>query len=193
MLFRSGDEKEVTFKDHKAPELTIYKVDSIAGAPVEGARFHVTYTSNGEAADAPDSYDFGEIVTDANGEIKLHEQGQRLYPGEFTIEEVEPAPGFQMKEPTRQTVILHGGESKTVRFENTPLNAIIVEKYDSVTGEALAGATFQLRFLGGTSGTGGTIIGQKVTGQNGTAIWTGLTAGTYILEEIGRASCRERV
>ena len=187
ITLNAGDEKEVTFKDHKAPELTIYKVDSIAGAPVEGARFHVTYTSNGEAADAPDSYDFGEIVTDANGEIKLHEQGQRLYPGEFTIVEVEPAPGFQMKEPTRQTVILHGGESKTVRFENTPLNAIIVEKYDSVTGEALAGATFQLRFLGGTSGTGGTIIGQKVTGQNGTAIWTGLTAGTYILEEVDPA------
>ena len=89
----AGDDKELVFEDHKAPELTIYKVDSIAGAPVEGARFHVTYTSNGEAADAPDSYDFGEIVTDANGEIKLHEQGQRLYPGEFTIEEVEPAPG----------------------------------------------------------------------------------------------------
>lgn len=106
----------------------------------------MTYASNGEAADAPATIDYGEIVTDANGEIKLHEQGQRLYPGEFTIEEVEPAPGFQMKEPTRQTVILHGGESKTVRFENTPLNAIIVEKYDSVTGEALAGATFQLRF-----------------------------------------------
>ncbi|EDM98506.1 Cna protein B-type domain protein [Pseudoflavonifractor capillosus ATCC 29799] len=187
ITLNAGDDKEVTFKDHKAPELTIYKVDSIAGAPVEGARFHVTYASNGEAADAPATIDYGEIVTDANGEIKLHEQGQRLYPGEFTIEEVEPAPGFQMKEPTRQTVILHGGESKTVRFENTPLNAIIVEKYDSVTGEALAGATFQLRLLGGTSGTGGTIIGQKVTGQNGTAIWTGLTAGTYILEEVDPA------
>ena len=187
ITLNAGDDKEVTFKDHKAPELTIYKVDSIAGAPVEGARFHVTYASNGEAADAPATIDYGEIVTDANGEIKLHEQGQRLYPGEFTIEEVEPAPGFQMKEPTRQTVILRGGESKTVRFENTPLNAIIVEKYDSVTGEALAGATFQLRFLGGTSGTGGTIIGQKVTGQNGTAIWTGLTAGTYILEEVDPA------
>ena len=187
ITLNAGDDKEVTFKDHKAPELTIYKVDSITGAPVEGARFHVTYASNGEAADAPATIDYGEIVTDANGEIKLHEQGQRLYPGEFTIEEVEPAPGFQMKEPTRQTVILHGGESKTVQFENVPLNAIIVEKYDSVTGEALAGATFQLRFLGGTSGTGGTIIGQKVTGQNGTAIWTGLTAGTYILEEVDPA------
>ena len=44
-----------------------------------------------------------------------------------------------------------------------------------------------MRFLGGTSGTGGTIIGQKVTGKNGTAIWTGLTAGTYILEEVDPA------
>ena len=187
ITLNAGDEKEVVFKDHKAPELTIYKVDSVAGAPVEGARFHVTYTSTGEAADAPESYDFGEITTDANGEIRLHEQGQRLYPGEFTIEEVAPAPGFQLKEPTKQTVILHGGESKTVQFENVPLNAIIVEKYDSVTGEALGGATFQLRFLGGTSGTGGTVIGQKVTGKNGTAIWTGLTAGTYILEEVDPA------
>lgn len=188
ITLNAGDSKKVVFKDHKAPELTIYKVDSVAGAPVEGARFHVTYTSTGEAADAPESFDFGEITTDANGEIRLHEQGQRLYPGEFTIEEVAPAPGFQMKEPTVQKVIIHGGETKTVQFENVPLNAIIVEKYDSVTGEVLPGCTFQLRYLGGTSGTGGTVIGQKVTGKNGTAIWTGLKAGTYILEEVDPAN-----
>ena len=183
-----GDEKTLTFKNWKAPELTIYKEDSVAGAPVEGARFHVTYTSNGEAVDAPASIDFGEILTDANGEIRLHEQGKRLYPGEYTITEVEPAPGFQMVEPTTQKIILHGGETKTVTFQNTPLNAIIVEKYDSVTGEALPGATFQLRYLGGTSGTGGTVIGQKVTGKNGTAIWTSLKPGTYILEEVDPAN-----
>ena len=55
------------------------------------------------------------------------------YPGEYTITEVEPAPGFQMKEPITQKVILHGGESKTLTFFNEPLNAIVVEKYDSVT------------------------------------------------------------
>ena len=154
---------------------------------MEGARFHVTYTSNGEAADAPATIDFGEFLTDSNGEIRLHEQGKRLYPGEYTITEVEPAPGFQMVEPTTQKIILHGGEKKTVTFQNTPLNAIIVEKYDSVTGEALPGCTFQLRYLGGTSGIGGTIIGQKVTGKNGTAIWTSLKPGTYILEEVDPA------
>ena len=182
-----GDEKTVVFKNHKAPELTIFKEDSVAGAPIEGAKFHVTYTSNGEAADAPASVDFGYLFSDANGEIKLHEQGKRLYPGEYTITEVAPAPGFQMKEPTTQKVILHGGESKTVTFQNEPLNGIVVEKYDSVTHEALPGCTFQLRYLGGTSGTGGTVIGQKVTGKNGTAIWTGLKSGTYIVEEVDPA------
>ena len=56
-----------------------------------------------------------------------------------------------------------------------------------MTHEALPGCTFQLRYLGGTSGTGGTVIGQKVTGKNGTAIWTGLKSGTYILEEVDPA------
>ena len=182
-----GDEKTVVFRNHKTPELTIFKEDSVAGAPIEGAKFRVTYTSNGEAAGAPASMDFGIFVTDASGQIKLHEKGKKLYPGEYTVTEVEPAPGFQMKEPLTQKVILHGGESKTLTFFNEPLNAIVVEKYDSVTHEALPGCTFQLRFLGGTSGTGGTVIGTKVTGKNGTAIWTGLTAGTYIVEEIDPA------
>ena len=182
-----GDEKTLVFRNHKAPDLTSYKEDSVAGAPIEGAKFRVTYTSNGESADAPASVDFGYFITDASGEIKLHEKGKKLYPGEYTVTEVEPAPGFQMKEPTTQKVIIRGGESKTLTFQNEPLNGIVVQKYDSVTGEALPGCTFQLRFLGGTSGTGGTVIGQKVTGKNGTAIWTGLTAGTYIVEEVDPA------
>ena len=183
----AGDEVNITFKNRKMPQLTIYKEDSVAGAPVEGAKFHITYTSSGESAEAPGTIDYGNILTDAKGEIRLHEQGKRLYPGEYTVTEVEPAPGFQMKEPSTQKIILHGSESKTLTFQNTPLNAIVVEKYDSVTHEALPGCTFQLRFLGGTSGTGGTTIGQKVTGKNGTAIWTGLTAGTYIVEEVDPA------
>ena len=182
-----GDDQNLVFENLKMPQLTIYKEDSVAGAPIEGAKFHITYTSSGESAEAPATIDYGTILTDAKGEIRLHEQGKRLYPGAYTVTEVEPAPGFQMKEPSTQKIILHGSESKTLTFQNTPLNAIVVEKYDSVTHEALPGCTFQLRFLGGTSGTGGTTIGQKVTGKNGTAIWTGLKSGTYIVEEVDPA------
>ena len=183
----AGDERELVFRDYKEPEITIYKLDSVTGAPIEGTEFHVTYTSTGASADTPATYDFGTVYTDSRGEILLHKAGIRLYPGEYTITETKAAPGFQMKEPTTQTVILSGSESKTVTFRNEPLNAIAVEKYDSVTGQAVAGATFRLRYLSGTSGTGGTIIGTKTTGTNGSAIWTGLEAGTYIVEEVSPA------
>ena len=73
----AGDEKELVFKNHKAPELTIYKEDSIAGAPIEGARFHVTYTSTGEAADASESIDFGEILTDENDSTRASTPSRR--------------------------------------------------------------------------------------------------------------------
>ena len=163
----AGDEKTLTFKNRKAPQLTIYKEDSVAGAPIEGALFHVTYVSNGEAAEAPGTIDFGEILTDAKGEIRLHEQGKRLYPGEYTITEIRPAPGFQMKEPTTQKIILHGSESKTVTFENVPLNAIIVEKYDSVTHEALPGCTFQLRIWAAPLALAGPTSARKSPGKTG--------------------------
>ena len=69
-------------------------------------------------------------------------------------------------------------------FENTPLSALVVWKFDSVTGEALEGAVFQVRYLGGTSGTGGTVIGTYKTSANGSFTVTGLEAGTYVVEEL---------
>ena len=85
-----GDDQNLVFENLKMPQLTIYKEDSVAGAPVEGAKFHITYTSSGESAEAPATIDYGNILTDAKGEIRLHEQGKRLYPGAYTVTEVGP-------------------------------------------------------------------------------------------------------
>ena len=179
-----GDEKTLVFRNRKAPEVTIFKENSITGEPIEHAKFHITYTSNGEAAEAPVTIDYGEAFTDSRGEIKVHELGKRLYPGEFTITEVEPADGFQLKEPITQTVIIHGNESKTVRFQNTPLSALIVWKYDSVTGAPVEGCIFQVRYMSGTSGTGGTVIGTYKTGPGGSFTLNRLKAGAYTVEEL---------
>ncbi len=44
---------------------------------------------------------------------------------------------------------------------------------------------FHIRYLSGnTSGTGGTVIGTYRTGENGSFTATGLSAGTYIIEEL---------
>ncbi len=180
----AGDEKTVVFKNHRMPEVTVYKENNITKEPIEHAKFHITYTSNGESADAPSTIDYGYFFTNAQGEIRLHEQGKRLYPGEFTFTEVEPADGFQLKEPLTQKVILHGSESKTVVFQNTPLSALVVWKYDSVTGEPVEGAVFQVRYMSGTSGSGGTVIGTYRTGPGGSFTINRLKAGAYTVEEL---------
>ena len=167
----------VYFENHKKPTLTIHKVDSITGSPIKGAKFQVWYGSND--TDTGELNDLGTHFTDEHGEIVL----EGLRDGWYKVTELEPAHGFTIKEPV-QEVYIEGGESKSLTFENVPLNAIVVHKTDSVTGEALGGATFQLRYLGGASGTGGTVIGQRTTGANGMALWTGLEPGAYIVEEI---------
>lgn len=171
----------VYFENHKKPTLTIQKVDSITGSPIQGAKFQLWYGSNG--TDTGELNDLGIYFTDASGQIVL----ENLRDGWYKVTELEPAPGFTIKEPATQEFYIEGGGNKSLTFENVPLNAIVVHKTDSVTGEALGGATFQLRYLGGASGTGGTVIGQKVTGSNGMAIWTGLKPGSYIVEEVDPA------
>ena len=179
-----GDEKTLVFRNRKAPELTVFKENSITGEPIEHAKFSIRYTSNGEASEAPATIDYGEVFTDSRGEIRVHELGKRLYPGEFTITELEPADGFQLKEPITQTVIIHGNESKTVRFQNTPLSALVVWKYDSITGAPVEGCIFQVRYMSGTSGTGGTVIGTYKTGPGGSFTINRLKAGAYLVEEL---------
>ena len=165
----------------RKPDLFIKKVDSITGSPIEGVKFQVWRGS--DDTKTGEYNDLGTFYTDAQGEIHL----ERQETGWYKIKELEPAPGYTIKQPDTQEIYLAAGKDHTVTFENTPKNAIIVEKYDSVTHEALPGCTFQLRYLAGTSGTGGTVIGQKVTGKNGVAMWTGLEPGSYVVEEVDPA------
>ena len=162
----------------RKPDLFIKKVDSITGSPIEGVKFQVWRGS--DDTKTGEYNDLGTFYTDAQGEIHL----ERQETGWYKIKELESAPGYTIKQPDTQEIYLAAGKDHTVTFENTPKNAIIVEKYDSVTHEALPGCTFQLRYLAGTSGTGGTVIGQKVTGKNGIAMWTGLEPGSYVVEEV---------
>jgi len=57
-----------------------------------------------------------------------------------------------------------------------------------VTGKAVEGAVFQVKYLGGTSGTGGTVIGTYKTSVNGSFTVTGCKAGTYVVEELSSDS-----
>ena len=161
----------------KKPEITVKKVDSIVGGGVEGAKFEIFYAGTGGTGSPAGTYEsLGTKYTDANGIIHL----DHLKEGWYRFTEVEAPAGYQLDEPSTQEIYLKGDDNAELTFKDTPLSAIIVMKKDGVNGKALPGATFQLRYLGGTSGTGGTVIGD----QNGVCSWTGLKAGTYIVEEV---------
>lgn len=167
----------VYFENHQKPALTVKKVDSVTGDPLQGAKFHVTYASNNTGSG--EINDLGIYYTDENGQFQL----TGLRDGWYKVTEQEPPTGYAIKEAT-QEVYIKSGTSKTLTFENIPLSALVVWKYDSVTGEAVSNAVFQVKYLGGTSGTGGTVIGTYKTSANGSFTVTGLKEGTYIVEEL---------
>ena len=175
---KPGETSTVTFFNALKPTLEIRKVDSVTGDPVKGAKFQIWYASN--HTDTGELNDLGVHYTDESGKIILPE----VQDGWYKVTELEPAPGYSIKEPATQECFISGGESKVLTFENTPLSAIIIRKVDSETGQPLEGAWFRIRYLGGTSGTGGTVLGEYRTSSNGTIVVTGLKAGTYVCEEI---------
>ena len=178
VALKAGETSTVTFFNALKPTLEIRKVDSVTGDPVKGAKFQIWYASN--HTDSGELNDLGTYYTDESGKIILPE----VKDGWYMVTELEAPHGYSIKEPATQECFISGGESKVLTFENTPLSAIIIRKVDSESGQPLEGAWFRIRFLGGTSGTGGTVIGEYRTSSNGTIVVTGLKAGTYVCEEI---------
>ena len=178
VALKAGETSTVTFFNALKPTLEIRKVDSVTGDPVKGAKFQIWYASN--HTDSGELNDLGVYYTDESGKIILPE----VKDGWYKVTELEAPHGYSIKEPATQECFIAGGESKVLTFENTPLSAIIIRKVDSESGQPLEGAWFRIRYLGGTSGTGGTVVGEYRTSSNGTIVVTGLKAGTYICEEI---------
>ena len=171
----------IYFENHKKPSLTVKKVDSVTDDVLKGAKFQVTYASNNTGSG--EINDLGTFYTDENGQFQL----TGLRDGWYKVTELEPPTGYAIKEAV-QEVYIQSGTGKTLTFENIPLSALVVWKYDSVTGEAVEGAVFQVKYLTGTSGTGGTVIGTYKTSANGSFTVTGLKEGTYIVEELASDS-----
>ena len=178
VALKAGETSSVKFFNALKPTLEIRKVDSVTGDPVKGAKFQIWYASN--HTDSGELNDLGVYYTDESGKIILPE----VKDGWYKVTELEAPHGYSIKEPATQECFIAGGESKVLTFENTPLSAIIIRKVDSESGQPLESAWFRIRYLSGTSGTGGTVVGEYRTSSNGTIVVTGLKAGTYICEEI---------
>ena len=174
-----GETRTVTFFNAMKPSLKIIKRCEVTKAPIPNTKFHIWWASDNTSTGAMN--DLGSFYTDDHGEIIF--TGDALKSGWYKVTEEAPASGFAPADEPTQEFYLAGNENAVKIWENRPLSALVVFKYDEKTGAALQGAEFQTRYLGGTSGTGGTVIGTYTTSENGSIILTRLKAGTYIVEE----------
>ena len=174
-----GETRTVTFFNAMKPSLKIIKRCEVTKAPIPNTKFHIWWASDNTSTGAMN--DLGSFYTDDHGEIIF--TGDALKSGWYKVTEEAPASGFAPADEPTQEFYLAGNENAVKIWENRPLSALVVFKYDEKTGAALQGAEFQIRYLGGTSGTGGTVIGIYTTSENGSIILTRLKAGTYIVEE----------
>ena len=174
-----GETRTVTFFNAMKPSLKIIKRCEVTKDPIPNTKFHIWWASDNTSTGTMN--DLGSFYTDDHGEIIF--TGDALKSGWYKVTEEAPASGFAPADEPTQEFYLAGNESAVKIWENRPLSALVVFKYDEKTGAALQGAQFQIRYLGGTSGTGGTVIGTYTTSENGSIILTRLKAGTYIVEE----------
>ena len=174
-----GETRTVTFFNAMKPSLKIIKRCEVTKDPIPNTKFHIWWASDNTSTGAMN--DLGSFYTDDHGEIIF--TGDALKSGWYKVTEEAPASGFAPADEPTQEFYLAGNENAVKIWENRPLSALVVFKYDEKTGAALQGAEFQIRYLGGTSGTGGTVIGTYTTSENGSIILTRLKAGTYIVEE----------
>ena len=177
VLMVEGKATSITIENKRLPDLTVSKVDSITGDPLQGAKFTVWYAVNGSLSG--DLREVGHYATDEDGVFTL----KAVEPGWYRVTETEPPAGYAMKDPSTLDVFMEADQDKTITFENQPLNSLIIKKVDATDGHVLQGAKFRVRYFEGVTGTGGTTIGEYETSANGTIVITGLKAGTYIIEE----------
>ena len=174
-----GETRTVTFFNAMKPSLKIIKRCEVTKDPIPNTKFHIWWASDNTSTGTMN--DLGSFYTDDHGEIIF--TGDALKSGWYKVTEEAPASGFAPADEPTQEFYLAGNENAVKIWENRPLSALVIFKYDEKTGAALQGAEFQIRYLGGTSGTGGTVIGTYTTSENGSIILTRLKAGTYIVEE----------
>lgn len=161
------------------------------GKPVEHALYHVLvgsseftyYTGASSTSDSGDGkLRPGEFTLKANETARF----QNLSPGDYTVEEIDLPPGYQIGEESKETQTLTLSSQGLAAF--TFQNCYQSDKVDlqllktNPSGEPLAGAEFRLSKLG--EGDSEEVIGTVVTDEKGSLSFDQpLSEGTWRLTE----------
>ena len=166
-----GKTSTLVIENQKRPNLIVYKHDADTGEPVPDTVFEVR---------AADGHSVDEIKTDGEGKAEL----ENLLPGVYEIVE-KSVPSPYLPDAPSQLVTLYPNRDHTVYFENHRKPSLTVNKVDSVTGDPLPGAKFQVIYASSNTDTGEiNALGTFTTDENGQFHLTGLRDGWYKVTEV---------
>lgn len=166
-IYATDDNKEytVTFVNKKKPAIEVIKVDGLDPTiKLEGASFRITNSRTGQ---------YWDITTGEDGTALL----ENLEIDTTYIVEETDAPEGYINSGYRQEIVLKECRTHTITVENFEHPGIQIVKKDKQTGEPLAGATFRISWEDGQQ------YRDVTTGEDGTALVTGLNAGWYTIVE----------
>ncbi|MDD6571905.1 MAG: SpaA isopeptide-forming pilin-related protein, partial [Thermoflexaceae bacterium] len=152
--------------------VTVHKTDADDSTKkLSGAVFRLTSTGDTKTYTA-------EQTTDKDGNAVFN----NVPYGTYHLEEIQAPAGYEMTYPGENITIGNVSPAEvnfSVDVSNKQLkgNLLIIKK-ESGTSNVLSGASFKL-----TNTTTGTVIGTQTTDNSGTATFSGLPYGTYMLEE----------
>ena len=141
IVVRSGVTNNLTFDDEPATTLIIHKyIEGTANEPLAGVAFKVV-DGNGGAV-GPDD---GIYYTDHAGEIVL----EGLEPGITVVaREIKTVEGYVL-DGVPQDILIKAGEVQNLTFWNAKAGTLVIQKKDSVSGNLIAGAQFELTYANG--------------------------------------------
>ena len=165
VYLEGGAVVDVRFANRLRPALEIIKIDAQTKEPLTGAKFRVWET---------ESLTVSEYVTDATGRIFIPNLNEAVY----SVEEIEAPEGYIL-DTQHKDIRLEWGKTKTLTYSDYKKPTLTLHKYDELTNEPLADASFRL-----WKTEGETWSETQITDTNGVIIWTGLDPGIYSVQEI---------
>jgi uncharacterized repeat protein (TIGR01451 family) len=160
---KSGQLSTVEFTNKPFSGIQIIKTDAVSHKPLSGATFEVTRVN---------SEKIGTFKTDVSGKAVIPD----LTEGSYIVSETIAPDGYIL-DNTPQTVTVKSGRLTTVEFTNKPFSGIEIRKVDSVNGNALSGAVFEIRRQNGE------FTAEVTTDNSGKASVPSVEPGWYTVTE----------
>ena len=175
VALRPGKTSEVTFVDYEKPGLEIVKKNIANGEPIEGVTYRIEQIDGSFSTSA---------TTDNHGRIFL----DSVPVGTFKVTEIN-VPSHVILCPIPQEVALKPGETSTVTFFNALKPSLEIRKVDSVTGDPIKGAKFQIWYGSNHTDTGElNDLGTYFSDASGKIILPEIKDGWYKVTELEPAS-----